>query len=98
MSARVAVNTPTRQRVQLSHQLACTFVVSRDPLRLDVHWHGNGDPSRLRGLALVRYRRARDAFIERMALANAANWAVAETGTGYVRVLGLASCESRGQA
>jgi len=87
-----------RHRVQLSAHLACTFEAAGSPLRLNVHWHGKPDPRRVRGLALARYRRARDAFLERLALAHGANWLVAETNTGYSRIVGLASCEPRGQA
>lgn len=93
-------NSPAtvRQRVQLSAQLACTFVSTASPQRLDVHWHGKGNPSRMGGLAMARYRRARDAFIERLALAAGETWAVAETDTGYVRCLGLPSCDVEGNA
>jgi hypothetical protein len=87
-----------RQRVQLSAQCACTFVATFDPTRLDVQWHGNGNPARMGGLALARYRRARDSFIEKLALESRATWAIAETGTGYVRLVGLASCEPKGAA
>lgn len=87
-----------RHRVQLSMHLACTFEAASNPLRINVHWHGKPDPRRMRGLALVRYRRARDAFIERLAFASGSSWAVAEPDTGYARVLGLESCEPRGRA
>jgi hypothetical protein len=97
--ARNSTESPTlRHRVQLSAQFGCTFVGTLSPLRVDVHWHGKGNPSRIRGLALTRYRRARDAFLERMALESRTTWAVAETGTGYARLLGLATCEARGSA
>ena len=87
-----------RHRVQLSMHLACTFEATGDPLRLNVYWHGKADPRRIRGRALTRYRRARDAFLERLALAHGANWMAAETGSSYARVVGLASCEPRGRA
>jgi hypothetical protein len=94
-----STETPVlRHRVQLSAHLACTFEAAGSPLRLNVHWHGKPDPKRVRGLALARYRRARDAFLERLALAYGANWLVAETDTGYSRIVGLASCEPREQA
>jgi hypothetical protein len=89
---------PLRHRVQLSAHQACTFEATTNPLRVNVHWHGKGDPAKLRGLAFARYRRARDLFLERLALAHGSNWIVAETMTGYVRVLGLASYKSRGRA
>jgi hypothetical protein len=92
------VSPTLRHRVQLSAQLGCTFVGTLSPLRVDVHWHGKGNPSRIRGLALVRYRRARDSFLEKMALESRATWAVADTGTGYLRLVGLASCEPQGVA
>lgn len=87
-----------RHRVQLSAQLACTFVASRDPLRLDVYWHGKGDPSRMGGLALDRYRRARDAFIERLAMQAGQTWAIGEPASGYLRAVGLVSCDVEGNA
>lgn len=93
------MNAPVRrQRVQLSAQLACTFVGTLSPLRLDVHWHGKANPSRMGGLAMTRYRRARDAFIERMALQAGQTWVVGETGSDYVRPLGLVSCDTEGSA
>ena len=91
-------NPVLRERVQLSAQIACTFVATLSPPRVDVFWHGKGDPRRMRKLAFARYRRARDSFLERMALESRSTWVVAETGTGYARLLGLASCEPRGQA
>ncbi len=92
-------STPTiRQRVQVSAQLACTFVATFEPLRVDIHWHGKANPSRMGGLAMARYRRARDAFLERLAMGAGQTWAVVETGSNYVRALGLASCDPRGHA
>ena len=82
-----------RKRVQLSARVACTFVGTANPPMVHVYWHGDADPARLRGLALARYRRERDAFIEGLALEARQSWLVGETVSGYVRALGLASCE-----
>lgn len=96
---RHCTESPTlRHRVQLSAQLGCTFVGTLSPLRVDVHWHGKADPTRVHGLALVRYRRERDSFLERMALEARQTWAVGEVGTGYLRLVGLASCAPQGVA
>lgn len=87
-----------RHRVQLSAQLACTFEGTTTPPRIDVYWHGKADPSRMGGLALARYRRARDAFIERLALQAGETWAIGEPASGYLRAVGLVSCDVEGNA
>jgi hypothetical protein len=95
-------STPSvlRHRVQLSAQIGCTFVGALNPLRVDVHWHGKVDPSRMGGLAFKRYRHARDSFMERLALAQGTNWIVIEPGEGYtyLRAVGLVSAQPRGRA